>query len=134
MVFFVLPTIGLAVMDNAILDNKGQGRKKLFSHFKHHVIKILPSAIFFGICVILLTVITIFPYWYWSKADPITQVSIPHGSRENFLLEPNLGLIFFIIPWGILLFILPFIFQHICLLYTSPSPRDATLSRMPSSA
>ena len=24
--------------------------------------------------------------------------------------------------------------QHLCLLYTSPSPRDATLSRMPSSA
>ena len=23
---------------------------------------------------------------------------------------------------------------HVCLLYTSPSPRDATLSRMPSSA
>ena len=26
------------------------------------------------------------------------------------------------------------IFPEICLLYTSPSPRDATLSRMPSSA
>ena len=25
-------------------------------------------------------------------------------------------------------------FNHACLLYTSPSPRDATLSRMPSSA
>ena len=25
-------------------------------------------------------------------------------------------------------------FTYICLLYTSPSPRDATLSRMPSSA
>ena len=25
-------------------------------------------------------------------------------------------------------------FSHVCLLYTSPSPRDATLSRMPSSA
>ena len=24
--------------------------------------------------------------------------------------------------------------EHLCLLYTSPSPRDATLSRMPSSA
>ena len=24
--------------------------------------------------------------------------------------------------------------HHLCLLYTSPSPRDATLSRMPSSA
>ena len=27
-----------------------------------------------------------------------------------------------------------FEFDYICLLYTSPSPRDATLSRMPSSA
>ena len=27
-----------------------------------------------------------------------------------------------------------FIEQNVCLLYTSPSPRDATLSRMPSSA
>ena len=26
------------------------------------------------------------------------------------------------------------VIMHICLLYTSPSPRDATLSRMPSSA
>ena len=26
------------------------------------------------------------------------------------------------------------VLRHICLLYTSPSPRDATLSRMPSSA
>ena len=31
-------------------------------------------------------------------------------------------------------FITPFDFYRFCLLYTSPSPRDATLSRMPSSA
>ena len=30
--------------------------------------------------------------------------------------------------------VLPYITASICLLYTSPSPRDATLSRMPSSA
>ena len=29
---------------------------------------------------------------------------------------------------------LPFLLLATCLLYTSPSPRDATLSRMPSSA
>ena len=29
---------------------------------------------------------------------------------------------------------LAMVFQNYCLLYTSPSPRDATLSRMPSSA
>ena len=28
----------------------------------------------------------------------------------------------------------PLNISHFCLLYTSPSPRDATLSRMPSSA
>ena len=27
-----------------------------------------------------------------------------------------------------------FVYYNLCLLYTSPSPRDATLSRMPSSA
>ena len=27
-----------------------------------------------------------------------------------------------------------FVWHYVCLLYTSPSPRDATLSRMPSSA
>ena len=30
--------------------------------------------------------------------------------------------------------ILPRLISSVCLLYTSPSPRDATLSRMPSSA
>ena len=33
-----------------------------------------------------------------------------------------------------LLFVYGFVQACICLLYTSPSPRDATLSRMPSSA
>ena len=33
--------------------------------------------------------------------------------------------------WGLFLVVVPY---TTCLLYTSPSPRDATLSRMPSSA
>jgi hypothetical protein len=40
----------------------------------------------------------IFPYWYWSKTDPITQVSIPHGSRDNFFKNFSSGLIFYIVP------------------------------------
>ena len=34
----------------------------------------------------------------------------------------------------VLLMVLTVYLKDICLLYTSPSPRDATLSRMPSSA
>lgn len=109
MVFFVLPTIGLAVMDKAIVENEKSTTDQIFKWFLHFFLKDLPRAIFYGISVIAITVLTIFPYWYWSKTDPITQVSIPHGSRENFLQEPNLALIFFIIPWGIALLILPFI-------------------------
>jgi len=42
------------------------------------------------------------------------------------------GVDFFWIPVRLGLFV--FGFSSACLLYTSPSPRDATLSRMPSSA
>ena len=53
-------------------------------------------------------VVTIFPYWYWSVTDPITQVSIPHGSRESFIARPDLGFVFFLLPWGPSLFFLPY--------------------------
>lgn len=53
-------------------------------------------------------VLTVFPYWYWSVTDPITQVSIPHGSRESFLERLDLGLVFFVIPWGVAILFLPY--------------------------
>ena len=65
--------------------------------------------IILGICMIILIVGIVFPYWHWSITDPITQVSIPHGSRESFIEKPNLGLMFFVIPWGLLFFVLPYV-------------------------
>ena len=53
-------------------------------------------------------VLTVFPYWHWSVTDPITQVSIPHGSRESFLERLDLGLVFFAIPWGVAILFLPY--------------------------
>jgi hypothetical protein len=66
----------------------------------------------FGFTSVFLIVFCIFPYWINSKNNPITQVPIPHGSRDNFLEVTSSGLIFFVIPWGILLFILPYIFYR----------------------
>jgi hypothetical protein len=54
-------------------------------------------------------VITVLPYWIWSVSDPITQVSIPHGSRESFIEKPHLGFIFFLLPWGTALLALPYV-------------------------
>lgn len=63
--------------------------------------------ILFGLLIGLLAVTLIFPYWYWSKTDPITQVSIPHGSRDNFLQITSSGLVFFIIPLTLVIALLP---------------------------
>lgn len=71
----------------------------------------LIRGIFMGLCMLFLIVTIVFPYWHWSITDPITQVSIPHGSRENFLAKPNLGLMFFVIPWGLLIFVVPYVIK-----------------------
>ena len=62
-----------------------------------------------GAAMLCLIILVVFPYWHWSITDPITQVSIPHGSRENFIKRPNLGLMFFVIPWGFLILALPYV-------------------------
>lgn len=64
----------------------------------------------FGVGFIFIAVLTVLPYWLWSRSDPITQVTIPHGSRENFLIETQIGFMFFLVPWGVLLTILPYAF------------------------
>ncbi len=63
--------------------------------------------ILLAVALVAAMVTTIFPYWYWSITDPITQVPIPHGSRESFLARPDLGFVFFLLPWGTSLLLLP---------------------------
>jgi hypothetical protein len=41
--------------------------------------------------------------------NPINQVPIPHASRANYILNPEWGLNYWVIPYGALIFALPFI-------------------------
>ena len=59
-------------------------------------------------CILVALIGVVLPYWLWSASDPISQIPIPHGSRSNFIEDPNTGLIFFLIPWGLMLVILPY--------------------------
>jgi len=80
---------------------------------KQRIIRTAPSFFrcgVFGVGLILILVITVLPYWLWSKSDPITQITIPHSSRDSFLENTPAGLMFFLIPWGALLVILPYAF------------------------
>lgn len=107
MVFFIAPTIFMALADGL---PSGETSKNIFQFgftiFKA-ALKKYKEFILFGGLILLLAIGLIFPYWYWSKTDPITQVSIPHGSRDNFFKVPSSGLIFFIIPLTLILALLP---------------------------
>lgn len=64
----------------------------------------------FGLGALMLLLLIVWPYWVWTRQDPIAQVPIPHASRDNYLLNPNAGLVFWLIPYGMLLPIMPYIF------------------------
>jgi hypothetical protein len=98
MVFFIAPTIFMAIVDGLTPEKREQSIFKFIVTFIIEAFKKYKSIILFGILMIVLMVGLIFPYWYWSKTDPITQVSIPHGSRDNFFKNFSSGLIFYIVP------------------------------------
>ncbi len=111
MVFFIFPVIGLVIMDVS-KEQITTEEKVTFRLFFKNFSKLFKRIIGFGILSLLTIIICILPYWINSKNNPITQVPIPHGSRDNFLDITSSGLVFFVIPWGILLFILPYIFYR----------------------
>ncbi|NER11603.1 hypothetical protein SAMN06265375_10327 [Muriicola jejuensis] len=111
MVFFIFPLIGMAVMDDA-RDRVRNFRQITFKVFLNSFRRLFWRMVTFGMGSLALIVLCILPYWINSKENPITQVPIPHGSRDNFLEVTSSGLVFFLIPWGILLFLLPYIFYR----------------------
>ncbi|UQD55855.1 hypothetical protein [Flavobacterium sp. K5-23] len=108
MIFFIFPLIGMVIMDFS-QEKVGSYKKVKFKIFLQSFFFLFKRIILFGASSLVLIVFCIFPYWVNSKNNPITQVPIPHGSRDNFLEVTSSGLMFFVIPWGILFFILPYI-------------------------
>lgn len=111
MVFFISPLIGMIIMD-ASREKVNSYKEVTFLIFFKTFLSLLKRIILFCGSSVFLIVFCILPYWINSKANPITQVPIPHGSRDNFIEVTSSGLMFFLIPWGILLFILPYIFYR----------------------
>ncbi|OCB78466.1 hypothetical protein [Flavobacterium crassostreae] len=108
MIFFIFPLIGMVLMDVS-REQVNSYKEIRFTLFLQSFFKLFKRIVVFGAGSLFLIVFCIFPYWINSKANPITQVPIPHGSRDNFLEVTSSGLMFFVIPWGILFFILPYI-------------------------
>jgi hypothetical protein len=54
--------------------------------------------------------VELLPFWIALIHYPVTQTPIPHPSRANFILSPQWGLNYFVVPYGALILALPFIF------------------------
>jgi hypothetical protein len=106
-VFFIAPTIFMALVDEQSSKNLKENFSRFFLNIIKTAIKKYKQLILVLGGTIILAIGLIFPYWYWSKTDPITQVSIPHGSRDSFIDNFSSGLIFFIIPLALVLALLP---------------------------
>jgi hypothetical protein len=72
-----------------------------------------PSVVFRAVSVAVITGVAIaavlLPFWIGLIKYPVTQMPIPHPSRANYILNPEWGLNYFIVPYGALLLALPFI-------------------------
>ena len=97
--FFALPVCALVVMDARSSD---EAEKTSVAAL---LIRLVSLALVAGaaIAVVLL------PFWIGLIHNPVTQTPIPHPSRANFLLSPEWGVNYFVVPYGALILALPFI-------------------------
>ena len=111
MIFFIFPLIGMVILDVS-REQVNSYKEVTFIIFIKNFGKQFKRNISFGLLSLALIIGCLLPYWINSKNNPITQVPIPHGSRDNFLEITSSGLVFFLIPWGVLLFLLPYFFYR----------------------
>lgn len=95
--FFAVPVLALAFSDRT------QGERVGVSAF---IFRTIAISVIVGaaIAVVLL------PFWIALIHYPVTQTPIPHPSRANYILSPQWGLNYFVVPYGAMILTLPFIF------------------------
>jgi hypothetical protein len=69
------------------------------------VLRTLLAVVLIGAAV----AIVLLPFWIALIRYPVTQTPIPHPSRANYILNPEWGLNYFVVPYGALILAIPFI-------------------------
>ncbi len=99
--FFALPVIALV-----LLDGKNEDRE---ADEKPSVQAVIARTVTLTIVVGIAIAVVLLPYWIGLIRYPITQTPIPHPSRASYILSPEWGLNYFLVPYGALILALPFI-------------------------
>lgn len=95
--FFALPVLALVLMD------RQEGERVSTPAFVSRTV-LITVVVGAGVALVLL------PFWIALFHYPVTQTPIPHASRANYILSPQWGLNYFVVPYGALILALPFIF------------------------
>lgn len=98
-IFFAAPVLALVIFD------KVEGQRIAIGTFIARTMAIVLT-VGAAVAIVLL------PFWIALIHYPVTQTPIPHPSRANYILSPQWGLNYFIVPYGTLILALPFIFLH----------------------
>ena len=98
-IFFALPVLALVLLD------RQDGERISTPAF---VTRTAAIALVVGGAIALV----LLPFWIALIHYPVTQAPIPHPSRANYILSPQWGLNYFIVPYGALILALPFIFMR----------------------
>jgi len=96
MILFATPVLVLS-----LLDRRDHGASSAGT---------VSRAAIFGVASVIGVAIVLLPYWVSLLENPIRQLPIPHNSRENYFLNPQIGLNYWVIPMGALILALPYIF------------------------
>jgi hypothetical protein len=96
-VLFAVPVLVLVAFD------RQDGERITMPTFVGRTV-IIAAVVGVAIAVVLL------PFWIALIHYPVTQTPIPHPTRANYILSPQWGLNYFIVPYGALILALPFIF------------------------
>jgi hypothetical protein len=94
--FFALPVLALALLDR----EGGEGVRT-----PSFIARTLAITVVVGVEIALV----LLPFWIALFNNTVTQTPIPHPSRANYLLSPQWGLNYFVVPYGALILVLPFI-------------------------
>jgi len=96
-IFFAVPVLALVFFD------REDGERISIPTFAGRTVMI---AVVVGVAI----AVVLLPFWIALIHYPVTQTPIPHPSRANYILTPQFGLSYFIVPYGALILALPFIF------------------------
>ncbi len=96
-IFFAAPVLALV-----LLDRRHEGEPVSTPAFLLRTF-IIVAVVGAAIAAVLL------PFWIALIHYPVTQTPIPHPSRANYILSPQWGLNYFVVPYGALILVLPFI-------------------------